>query len=170
MTTMEQRDRGERTSLEDPLLLALAFGDLRDGANRRKGKTMRTRAIEKIGMAAWLLLLLSGCQLGTGDKALELAKEIPQYPGSSFLGSFETGFPDDVPGSGVNYLSDDAPEDILGFYRENVSQAGWTLVEVYDHADDAVPDQLILERPRWRCKILIIHEDPRRINIKVERK
>jgi hypothetical protein len=143
---------------------------MRQGAIWGKVKTMWTRTTARAIFVACLLLLLSGCKLGTRDKALELAKEIPRYPGSSFLSSFETGFPDDEPGAGVNYLSDDAPDEILDFFRENVSQAGWTVVEIYEHTDTAVPDQLILERPQWRCRILIIHEDPRRINIKVESK
>jgi hypothetical protein len=117
-----------------------------------------------------LSLLTSCCRIGVRDEALELARAIPQYPGSTYVGSFETGYPDDVPGSGVTYRSDDSPADILDFFRREVPQQGWDVVEVYDYDDEAVPKQLVLEKSRWRCWILVINEEPRRISIKVERK
>lgn len=117
-----------------------------------------------------LSLLASCCRIGVRDEALELARAIPQYPGSTYVGSFKTGYPDDVPGSGVTYRSDDSPADILDFFLQEVPQRGWEVVEVYDYDDEAVPKQLLLKRSKWRCRILIINEEPRRISIKVERR
>lgn len=133
-------------------------------------KAILFRIVPRVALATLLLLVLASCRIELEDKELELAKEIPQYPGSMYLSSFETGLPDGVPGAGVNYLSDDAPEDIFDFFHQHVAQAGWTVVEVYDYADEAVPKQLVMEKSKWRCRILIINEEPRRINIKVERK
>jgi hypothetical protein len=136
----------------------------------RVEKRAKSCLTEKIAFVACLLLLVLGCRIGVRDEALELAKAIPQYPSSTYLGSFQTSYPDDVPGSGVNYLSDDTPGDILDFFLREVPQQGWVVVKVYDYADEAVPKQLLLERPKWKCRILVINEELRRISIKVERR
>lgn len=123
-----------------------------------------------MALAMGLFVLTLSCQLQARNEALELAKAIPQYPGSTYQSSFQTTYPDDTPGSGVNYLSGDSPGDILEFFEQEVSQHGWTVAQISDDADEAVPKQLILARPGWTCTIHIWNEEPRRINIKVEGK
>lgn len=133
-------------------------------------KRPKSGLLGKIAFVFCLFLLMLGCRIRVRDEALELAKAIPQYPGSTYLSSFQTSYPDSVPGSGINYLSDDPPEDILDFFLREVPQQGWVVVKVYDYADEAVSKQLLLEKSKWKCRILIINEEPRRINIKVERR
>ena len=87
-----------------------------------------------------------------------IAREIPVYPGSEYLGDFVTSPPDDVSGAGVTYQSSADPDDILAFFELSLQRDGWYLTDVYDPDDVFVPKRIIAERGRWKCRLLIIPE------------
>jgi len=87
-----------------------------------------------------------------------VAKEIPVYPGSKYLGDFVTSPPDDVSGAGVTYRSSANPDDILAFFEPALQRDGWYLTDVYDPDDEFVPKRVIAERDGWECRLLIIPE------------
>lgn len=112
------------------------------------------------------------CSLSLPNDGVML-EEIPQYPNSIFFNEFSTSWPDDQPGVGKRYKSEDEIVKIVEFYIEELPKLNWELKSKVISTDPAVPHVLSFEKNKWIWKYkasLIIKkaDEENMITIKVE--
>lgn len=106
-------------------------------------------------------------------KSRVMLEEIPQYPDSVFFNEFSTSWPDDQPGVGKRYKSEDEIVKIVEFYLEELPKLNWELKSKFSSTEPAVPHVLYFEKNKWiwkykACLIIKKADEENMITIKVE--
>jgi len=109
-----------------------------------------------IGALLALCLLLSGC---CGILSLraerQVVESLPVYPGAVRKSKFTTTWPDGTPSAGILYAIDAEPEQILEFYKVQMSKEGWALEFKYGHSGLDEQGYLHFRKGRFWCRVFI---------------
>jgi len=116
-----------------------------------------------------VLSVVLACQLGGLGQGQKVIQTLPVYPDARLTDEFSTSYPDSTPSTGVIYLVDAEPDEIIAFFIREMSLAGWELINVLD-SDGNIDDQMRFEKDSWECFIQVYENDPNRYIMRVSSK
>lgn len=110
----------------------------------------------RIFIASFIFITTVSCLfLHSNEQGKKVIDEIPIYNDALFIGESKTTYPDSTPSISRTYQSKDNARNILTYYKSEMPNLGWAIIEIQDTDDPLVVKAIIAEKEGWTISILI---------------